>query len=833
MRCDRFVGSRRLSAVSLSLLLLGAAVLSGAPLLAASRQSSTASLVVEVVDATGAPVPGARVRLERGANAPQPVSRHGATGDFRIDGVAPGTVTVIAEHDGFSPAPAIVEVRPGAMQALRLVLHPASFVDEVRVTASASSAGETALRMAVSPLDVPRSVTVLGADRLREQQVRSVSEALAYVPGMSVNSYRTGSYHFYSRGYRMGPEDTRVDGVVGVNAGGRYDGSMFGVEDVVFLRGPAGILYGSTGSPGGLVNLVSKQPRPTPMTTLDLRSSTYAGHGIAAGDRVSMAVDLDTTGPIAGSHRLQYRALLTGERMRYFTHGVDDDNRFAAAILRITLGREGRHVLTPTMKWMRFTRPHGGGLVVSPSTSLSASDGIRGPINTADLTPLSVNHASGGGVDDVRQAGVEARGALPGGAQYTAAYRAVANDTDIDQFAPQVDVALLQRAFLLPRVQTKSRAERRYHNVDARVERELVARAAVRTRLQVGVTGRRASTRGTTALGAVPAAQSPVDIYSGVAASPLMDTYPAIAFQSWIDATYWTVYSQSQTSLAHGRVLVTAGLGYGENRLATGQPVRRSDVMPNAAIVVKPRGEVSVYASYATSYSPSDPAAETASGLRGTFDPVTGRNLELGVKGDARRVSWAAAVFHNDVDNALVQSGANDLNANGNRYYVAAGTRRSRGAELTLEATPLPLLQVTAGLTYLDAIYTGEGPASATLAIPGSRAEKSPRWAWNVWTRYARHEGRLAGLSGAAGLVYQGARLGANGPRTSAAPDPLELPAFTRVDLSLGQRIGRRAEVGVHVENLLDRLIFVNATVGSSIEVASPRRVSIRVGYRF
>jgi hypothetical protein len=32
---------------------------------------------------------------------------------------------------------------------------------------------------------------------------------------------------------------------------------------------------------------------------------------------------------------------------------------------------------------------------------------------------------------------------------------------------------------------------------------------------------------------------------------------------------------------------------------------------------------------------------------------------------------------------------------------------------------------------------------------------------------------------------------------------------------------------------VLDELIFVNASVGSSIEVAAPRTLSLRVGYRF
>ena len=85
---------------------------------------------------------------------------------------------------------------------------------------------------------------------------------LNYVPGTSQNSYRNGSYHFYSRGYRMGPEDTRLDGFPGINVGGGgFGASTFGVEEIVALRGPAGLIYGQSGSPGGLINLVSKRPK--------------------------------------------------------------------------------------------------------------------------------------------------------------------------------------------------------------------------------------------------------------------------------------------------------------------------------------------------------------------------------------------------------------------------------------------------------------------------------------------------------------------------------------------------------------------------------------------
>ncbi|MEJ7709060.1 MAG: TonB-dependent receptor plug domain-containing protein [Pyrinomonadaceae bacterium] len=123
------------------------------------------------------------------------------------------------------------------------------------------SAVETTLKLPTTLHETPRSLTIIDAARIREQNFKYVNDALAYVPGISVNSYRTGGYHFYSRGYRMQPEDTRVDGFAGINASGGFGASLFGVEQVVLLRGPAGLLYGSSSAPGGLVNLIAKSRR--------------------------------------------------------------------------------------------------------------------------------------------------------------------------------------------------------------------------------------------------------------------------------------------------------------------------------------------------------------------------------------------------------------------------------------------------------------------------------------------------------------------------------------------------------------------------------------------
>ena len=82
-------------------------------------------------------------------------------------------------------------------------------------------------------------------------------------------------------------------------------------------------------------------------------------------------------------------------------------------------------------------------------------------------------------------------------------------------------------------------------------------------------------------------------------------------------------------------------------------------------------------------------------------------------------------------------------------------------------------------------------------------------------------------------VVRQTERWGGNGARTAVAPDPLLLPAFTRFDLALFYRLDEHTDFSLNFENLFDELIFVSGSVGSALEVAAPRNVTFRMGYRF
>ncbi|MGQ9917641.1 MAG: TonB-dependent receptor domain-containing protein [Bryobacteraceae bacterium] len=359
----------------------------------------------------------------------------------------------------------------------------------------------------------------------------------------------------------------------------------------------------------------------------------------------------------------------------------------------------------------------------------------------------------------------------------------------------------------------------------------------LRNLTQLGAFTRVVGVACTSPAGAAPPPAWPVQIYTGVQrlGGPA-DVYPPLRFGAWQHTSIWNGYMQNRTWLFDDRLVLTLGVGYGQSHPG-GQAVRKGDVLPNYSALYRVHRQVVVYYSYSESFNPVDPTLEDALGRRNVFDPVRGYNHEAGVKLDmpARRTRASLNWFRTGIDNSLVQSGINDFNGNGVRYYIPAGTRRGEGLELTLEKRLLRDFFVEGGAAWIEAWYTGAGPASAaaTLAIPGSRAEKTPRWAWNARIGYERSEGRFAGWNGGIALAYQGVRFGSNGARTFSEPDPLLLPAYTRVDASLGYRVSRHWDWSLVVENVADRRIFLNATTGAAIEQAPPRTAMMRISYRF
>ena len=143
-------------------------------------QNSNASLRGEVQDSTGARVPGARVTLHAAGSSFSRVARSGSRGEFRMDGLLPGSYQVLVTATGFADAEAEVQVAVSDVRDIKVTLKPQGGQETVHVVGSASSITE-------QPVDTASAVRggVVGSRDLETLPLpaRSFANVAYLVPG--------------------------------------------------------------------------------------------------------------------------------------------------------------------------------------------------------------------------------------------------------------------------------------------------------------------------------------------------------------------------------------------------------------------------------------------------------------------------------------------------------------------------------------------------------------------------------------------------------------------------------------------------------------------------
>ncbi|WP_438281537.1 TonB-dependent siderophore receptor [Pseudomonas alabamensis] len=147
----------------------------------------------------------------------------------------------------------------------------------------------------------PQSVSVVTAQLIEDQHMTDLSEAMKMTPGITVQKSNYRLSQFYSRGFKI--ENIQIDGAapmaLGTTSGSFYSNKTYDLAEfdhVEILRGSSG-LFGGTGDPGGIINLVRK--RPLDHFQLNVES--------AAGSWDNYRQQVDVTGPLAFDGKLRGR----------------------------------------------------------------------------------------------------------------------------------------------------------------------------------------------------------------------------------------------------------------------------------------------------------------------------------------------------------------------------------------------------------------------------------------------------------------------------------------------------------------------------------------------
>ena len=176
--------------------------------------------------------------------------------------------------------------------------------DETEVTAGS--------KVPLKLREVPQTVNVVGQERIEEQNLYTLEQAMKQVGGVTVQRIDANRMTFFSRGFEMTSlsldgTPTTLDNRIFLSP----DLAMY--ERVEVLKGPAGILNG-TGGTGGSINLVRKRPQA---------EAAVAGE-LSAGSWDDYRGMIDVTGPLTESGNIRGRAVASKRDRQFHYDGGDE-----------------------------------------------------------------------------------------------------------------------------------------------------------------------------------------------------------------------------------------------------------------------------------------------------------------------------------------------------------------------------------------------------------------------------------------------------------------------------------------------------------------------------
>ncbi|MFJ2691742.1 TonB-dependent siderophore receptor [Pseudomonas sp. NPDC087336] len=651
---------------------------------------------------------------------------------------------------------------------------------------------------ASTPLqEIPQTVNVVPAQVIRDQAPRNLDDALANVSGITQgNTLGSTQDSVMTRGFGDNRNGSIMrDGMPVVQ--GR--GMNATVDRVEVLKGPASLLYGIQ-DPGGVVNMVSKQPELDPYNALTLRGSTYGEGKNGSGGT------FDSTGAL-GDSGFAYRMVLDHEDEDYWrNYGVHRETLVAPSLAwfgestQLTFAYEHREFLTP------FDR----GTVIDPRDNhpldIPRDRRLDEPFNNmegrSDLYHFQADHDLNDNwkahfgyswnreTYDASQVRVTAIDTSKG--TLTRSMDGTQNAISTDRFTTaslegKVDVAGMQHDLVLG-------VDDEYRKI---YRADLIRQKSLTTFSYLDpVYGREVP--GTTVS---PADSAQTDILRS----------DSVFLQDSIHLTdQWIL-------VAGGRFqeydqYAGKGVPFKANTDSNGQKW-----VPRAGLVYRYTNELSFYGSYTESFKPNStiaPLSGSSTVLDGSIAPEEAKSWEVGARLEMPgRVTGNIALFDIKKRNVLVANAEGPVT-----LYSAAGEVRSRGLEVDLSGQLTDHWSMIGSYAYTDAEVTED---------PVYKGKQLQNVAKNSGSLSAVYDfGSVIGgdqLRVGAGARYVGERAG-NAVNDFNLPSYTVADAFATYDTQLD---GQRVKFQLNVKNLFDRTYYTSAASRFFVSMGDSRQVTL------
>jgi len=626
-------------------------------------------------------------------------------------------------------------------------------------------------KVAEDPLNIPQALQVINAELFRDQGARDATDLYRNISGVSFFSYAGVTF----RGFRQ--DQSFYDSQRGNPFIGFSVPQLFNISRVEVLKGPAGLFFGP-GSPGGIINYVSKVPEDKSSLRLVGTLGNYNRAGMSA----------EATGPVDADGVVTYRVGGFYEAMAPYRTNTKSKSLIGDGGLSIKTNPGGKLTLQATIydNDLPGNRLRG---VLTDDAGNFLSD-IRWNANEpTDFLRLKskaiqARYATTIGEAVTFDAGAryfkskemqqyhEPRGLVAGNPDLVAReFRDQIRDVDGLSF-----MANLSAKVGLFGIEHKFQAGGDWYD-ETNVLDSRILRAGV-TPLSLG---------------------NPVYVMSArdvarAATLPFTTTDTRTKRKG--------AYLQDQISLTEALLLV-GGVRYDKfddgvttstgGRISAQSSYSDSDMTYRAGAVFKPRPDASLYVSWSGSFEPQA-AASQSTDVGGPFAPVTGKQLEAGIKSNlfAGRLQANLAVYR-IVRRNILQADVTLPPVNGQDQLRPIGEVTSKGVELDLATDITPDWVLLANYAYNATKITDTVAGQAVTNAVGNRFANAPKHKVGFWTRYQFPAiGTAIGFGG----EHISRRISLSGQ---------QVKPYTIFDASLTKGLGF-AELLLRVDNIFDKV---------------------------
>lgn len=650
-------------------------------------------------------------------------------------------------------------------------VEAASYTRDESTTASK---GMTQIR------DEAQTVNTVTAQTLEDYQVKDLNDALRFVSGISQTNTLGGTKDaVIKRGFGSNDDNSILrDGIrsaIGHNLGATTD-------HVEVLKGPASLMYGAL-EPGGVVNVISKQPQFT-------RSTTLTGSGYSEGGGT---FGVDTTGPL-GDTNLAYRLVAERSHEDYWrNYGVDEHTLIAPSIAWV--GDRASFSLAYT--YNDYASPFDRGTVFVNGRPADIS--YRDRLDERWARTVGISQST------------------------TARFEYQLNDDWRSRLTYGWTEDRYSLAIAQPNTLTGNTLRRiangghydyesRYGALDLIGDQQLFGQ---RHEIVVGLDNESLDKyRGKTYRNANTAAGN-LNIQNpqyGNLAEPV--TISAAQSNAENNLTTTSVYFKDNWHLNDQWILVfggrqahwdqysDAGLG---SSYAPGADSNGDKFIPFGGIVYQPTDNVALYANYSRSFVPND-----ADDAGNSFKPTEGRSYEAGIKYSPVKALNMNLAVYDIVKKNLVNS---VLQSNGESIDEAVGKARSRGVELDVTGEIAPNWSVIGTYAYdqTEVLKNDEKPEQE-----GNRLPNAPMHTASLYlTHHLALPANLGKWHVGAGGRYVGQRPGDDA--NSFSMDSYTVAdAFVRWDLPTQEY---KTSLQLNVDNLFNKEYYPSTTGSSTLQV--------------